>query len=323
MSVEQKVDIWQDHELQEERGCPLCQSVDYTLCFIRADGLPLHDCSHCGFVYLGLRPNELALTRYYGDAYFEESATYTHYFDYAEAVTDLSYCPRLARIEPYIDDWQNKKVLEIGCAAGATIELLRRRGAVVKGVELSVQAAAIAVDQYRLDVSQKPFLPVEITAGQYDVIMLFDVLEHLPSPAEVLDSLAIGLVPGGYLILSVPNFDCFDQQGEEWSGVQSYWEHLHYFRSEVLRRSLEERGFSIIDFHSFTAAGQDQVTEHRLRFLKQKMIDQIPALRYPVRLLRKAKFKLTGPPLLPRSNDFSGMDLFCLAQKRFGGVSKL
>lgn len=313
-----------DHLIREER-CPLCHERSSTHLFIRQDGLPLEECTACRFVYLGVRPDESALHQYYAEHYFTGSftnSTYSYYFDYAEAVIDLNYCPRLQRLEPFIAQWQGKKVLEIGCAAGATLELLRRKGALVRGIEISAEAVAIARDHYHLDVSCVPFESFLLANQSYDVIMLFDVLEHLPEPGKTLDRLVDALVPGGFLAVTVPNFSCFDQLGAAWSGVQTYWEHLHYFRPDVLLATLQQRGCILTEIHSFTAAGQQadkgvvqMITEAR-RVYFQNLLYKFPHLHHFKRFFRSLKFRLTGPPALPRSPDLSGMDMFCLVQKK-------
>lgn len=56
--------------------------------------------------------------------------------------------------------------------------------------------------------------------------------------------------------LTVPNFNRFDQVGGQWKGVLSYWDHLHYFRAEVLQLALEKRGCKVVELHTFTGAGQ-------------------------------------------------------------------
>ena len=316
---------WNPLELIEETCCPLCGHASYYKIFTRADKLPLHECTDCRFVYLGLRPNEKALDRYYADQYFDNSATYQHYFDYAQAVTDLGYCPRIARMKPFVENWHNKRVLEIGCAAGSTLKLLERMGAMVRGIEISAQAVTIARDHYGLDVLHSPFNAGKFIGEQFDILLLFDVLEHLPHPGLVLDDIQALLAPGGILVLTVPNFNRFDQVGAKWRGVQSYWEHLHYFRAEVLSRCLTKRNFTITEMHSFTGAAQEDIpnTEVRIRAARNRLLGQKTLCRSWIRRLRKAKFHLTGPPDLPISSDFNGMDLFCLAQKGVGGESLL
>jgi len=312
---------WNPLELVKESCCPLCGHTSYRKIFVRSDRLPLHECTDCRFVYLGLRPDEKSLARYYADQYFDNSATYRHYFDYAQAVTDLEYCPRIARMKPFIGDWQQKKVLEIGCAAGSTLELLKRQGASVQGIEISAQAVKIARTHYGLDVLHSPFHAGKFKGEQFDVLLLFDVLEHLPNPGAVLDDIQTLLAPGGIVVLTVPNFNRFDQIGGKWRGVQSYWEHLHYFRAEVLRRCLTERRFAITEMHSFTGAAQEDTPgpEARMRAVRNRIMGRNAMLRSWIRCLRKAKYHLVGPPPLPVSADFSGMDLFCLAQKGVGG----
>src|SRR5262249_17562981 len=101
-----------------------------------------------------------------------------------------------------------RRVLDVGCAAGALGAALKRRGTVeVTGIESHPEAARVARghldDVIELDLDAAQALPV--AAGPAGPIRCPDVLEHLRDPARVLRLLAAALAPGGTLVASIPN----------------------------------------------------------------------------------------------------------------------
>jgi SAM-dependent methyltransferase len=95
------------------------------------------------------------------------------------------------------------RLLDVGCAAGFFLDEARRRGWDAHGCELSAYAHAHATEALRLDVKRSGFLDPAFTpsAESFDVITMFNVLEHIPDPAAVADRLFALLRPGGFLFL--------------------------------------------------------------------------------------------------------------------------
>jgi len=101
-----------------------------------------------------------------------------------------------------------RRVLEVGCAAGALGRLLKRRAPrEVVGIEIHAPAAAVArrhLDRVlELDLDAIDALPLD--EGSFDCIVCADVLEHLRAPERALAVLRRYLAPGGVLIASIPN----------------------------------------------------------------------------------------------------------------------
>ncbi|HYZ30245.1 MAG TPA: class I SAM-dependent methyltransferase [Thermoleophilaceae bacterium] len=98
------------------------------------------------------------------------------------------------------------RVLDVGCATGASAEALRRRGAsFVAGIELVEEFAAEARERYDEVVSGSVPEDLVWTAGSFETILAYDVLEHLYDPWTAVRRLAELLTPGGQLHISLPN----------------------------------------------------------------------------------------------------------------------
>jgi trans-aconitate methyltransferase len=98
------------------------------------------------------------------------------------------------------------RVLDVGCGRGSTGRSLREAGAAwISGVELDPVAAADAAAVY--DEVRTGAAEVELAAltGQFDTILLYDVLEHLGDPWELLRRLHESAAPGARVHASVPN----------------------------------------------------------------------------------------------------------------------
>lgn len=109
-------------------------------------------------------------------------------------------------------DHSGKRVLDFGCASGATLNWIRSCGARVKGYELTDGFVNYARNVYSLDIVQSKF-PDE-PADTYDLVILYHVLEHVPEPVALLSSLRECMKPDGMLYLSVPVWgECLDEPG--------------------------------------------------------------------------------------------------------------
>jgi methionine biosynthesis protein MetW len=97
-------------------------------------------------------------------------------------------------------------VLDLGCASGGLLALLRPRASHLAGLELSAtaaRAAAEVADEVVQGALEDPDLP--FAAARFDLVVLADVLEHLADPAAALRRAVGWCRPGGAVLVSVPN----------------------------------------------------------------------------------------------------------------------
>ncbi|SMF67151.1 class I SAM-dependent methyltransferase [Allosphingosinicella indica] len=99
---------------------------------------------------------------------------------------------------------QSPRILEVGAGTGSNLEMLKGFGR-VDAIEPDDPARALASRRSGIDV-MGGMLPdgVKLEDGAYDLIVLLDVLEHIPDDEGTLKALRSKLAPGGRLMVSVP-----------------------------------------------------------------------------------------------------------------------
>lgn len=99
------------------------------------------------------------------------------------------------------------KLLDIGCSTGLFLDEARRAGFEAYGAELSPEAAAFARTHFGLEVHPGDWHDAGYADGSFDVVTLFDTVEHLSDPLGELAAIRRLLKPGGLLLQSAPNTD--------------------------------------------------------------------------------------------------------------------
>jgi SAM-dependent methyltransferase len=116
----------------------------------------------------------------------------------------LAYKVNLTRNDPRV--LRARSILDVGCGDGYILDHLEKRDHRLCGVDVSpdgvAKAAAKGFDARVVDLENEP-LP--FASGSFDVVLCYDVLEHLFSPERVLSEIYRVVSPGGFALLGVPN----------------------------------------------------------------------------------------------------------------------
>lgn len=103
------------------------------------------------------------------------------------------------------------RALDIGCGGGLFLAHLQARGAQVTGIELSDTRAYYAQTKHGFEVVKRPIEDVywESLHGTFDLVSLWDVLEHVNYPLATLQAATKMLKTGGVLLIDTPCRDAF------------------------------------------------------------------------------------------------------------------
>lgn len=141
---------------------------------------------------------------------------------------------------------EGRRVLDIGCAGGAFPVAARELGFDAVGIEPSRWMADFARRTYGLDVRDGILKPGIFPPGSFDMVTLWDVIEHVPQPSEVLDLAFELLKPGGLLLVNYPDIGSIVARmlGRRWPFWLSV--HLFYYTRATMARQLAKAGFSVL-----------------------------------------------------------------------------
>ncbi|MBN1911577.1 MAG: methyltransferase domain-containing protein [Pirellulales bacterium] len=155
------------------------------------------------------------------------------------------------------------RVLEIGCAAGATARALREVVSVEHYVGIDVSAEAIELARASIDETHVADLDAT-TSGElglkpddFDLLLALDVLEHLRNPWDVLADLAQCVRPGGHAVLSLPNIQNVAILQDLVRGRWTYQSaglldatHLRFFTLREIETFVAGAGLNILDINA-------------------------------------------------------------------------
>lgn len=227
-----------------EAVCPACGSARAYAYRFAVNGCPIRQCEDCGLGQAD--PNGFDPGSYYTADYFngQHSDGYADYVG-AEPVLRKEFARTVAFIRKFVP---SGRLLDIGCAYGFFLQEARPYYDVA-GIELAAEAAEHGRRNGLNVVTGVADAPTLARLGQFDVITLFDVIEHLPEPDEVLALAARHLRPGGILVITTGDFASVAARvmGPKWR-LMTPPQHLWFFTRDSIRAMGESVGLTTIDF---------------------------------------------------------------------------
>lgn len=178
--------------------------------------------------------------------YFESKGSYKE-----EDIYKKLYLPKILE---NIKITSSSRILDIGCAFGYFLKICEETiGCETYGVDISEYAISIAKKTnsklYVLDVDRG----LSIFKDRYfDLVVMFDIIEHLKSPYLVLKEVYRILKPGGYVVITTPNLNAIDRFLRKILGKEKTWHgfidesHLYLFTPKSLTFLVSRLGFKIV-----------------------------------------------------------------------------
>ncbi len=183
-------------------------------------------------------PNEL-----YSMDYFH-GEVYQNYIQ-EEQFRKKNFRIKLNKIKKYIPE--QGRVLDFGCAMGYFLDVAREDDYEVCGVEISKYASEYAVNTGKHTVYNGDLISGNFADDFFDIITMWDVLEHLYNPVEILSETNRILKKNGALIIETLNISSFAARimKKNWPLFSPPY-HLFYFNFETLTGLLNKTGFNTI-----------------------------------------------------------------------------
>ena len=241
----------------EDITCTLCQAKTIRV-LLDFDDNPVLECRNCGMVF---RRAVVDLTE-------------RELFDLANTVGEESESPTARYDASYHDDdprvrlWRDflgeldrlkqstgKRLLDVGSAKGAFLDVAAREGWEPEGIEPSETDSDYSRGVFNLPVFTGTLKEAKLPSEQYDAVTMLDVIEHLWRPSETISETFRVLKPGGALIVFTPNHDSLIFLLARWlrrigfrgSPLELLYPvvHVHYFTPRSLSRLLRQAGFAV------------------------------------------------------------------------------
>ncbi len=243
--------------LERHVKCPVCRLDDTSFAFEK-DGFTYVKCLECGMLYINPQLDEDKIR-----AQYRSLPSQNYWIEVLQTERQLKYDTKKFRgaLEDMMMFAEPGKLLDIGCNLGIFLDLARKKGWDAHGVELNEKARAVAEKKFGLDIYGKPLEELDLEPESFDVITLWEVLEHLTNPRDILEQAHRLLKPNGMIVILVPNCDSLAIRMMHGKTAAFGWGHLWYFTPASLETLLNQYGFKV--FKVGTELGEiDTITNH-------------------------------------------------------------
>lgn len=196
------------------------------------------ECNRCHLVYTNPRPSHSDLIKSYGAV---EDSLYLQ----ERAGRVLTFSRHLVPIEKITGPANGRKLLDVGCYTGIFLDIASQKGWEAWGVDPS-QWAVVQARGRGLHVIEGTLASLDGVDGSFDVVTMWDVIEHVADPCGEMRSAWRLLRPGGLLVTHTMDIDSLFARvmGARWPWLMEM--HIYFFSKKTLGAMLEKAGFRVL-----------------------------------------------------------------------------
>jgi len=252
----------------EETSCPICGDDAPRKLIFRDREIGFYVCEQCNLQFASPRFTETSMLNIYNSENF--TSDYRQYrdwnFDQWVAKGDRSYTVSLEKVnlvKEYLPG--GSRILDVGCSVGQTVLLANKCGLKAEGIEPGKELADIALNSIGAPVHNMQIQDFPVSEP-YDGIIIWDVLEHLYNPLEVIQSCSDRLRDGGFLFAQIPNHRGLGNRSKEFlcrKGLRKTFKHFGFpwhvysFDRQSLTHLFKKTGLAPLRFESWSGALMD------------------------------------------------------------------
>lgn len=224
--------------------CELCRNEDlerFKVLYNKRN-YSVVECEICGFVFIPQKfRDQIPYESYRDEAVLNEVRKGNNWLKYRRHKLRVNF------IKKYI---KKGKLFDAGTGWGHFLHTAKRCGYETNGIEISKLMHLYATQDLELNVINGDFFKEPLPKNHFDIVTMWDVLEHLDYPVEAVKRSNEILKSGGYLVVQVPQFDSFiaKRKKDKWSMMSI--EHVNYFTIKTIKKVLNDNGFEVIKIKS-------------------------------------------------------------------------
>jgi len=249
--------------------CGICKNVSEP--FIRIGSYDIRRCPRCRHSFVHPMPSRSRMDEFYDSEedefwnvggiplvrrYLENRLLFWDYYE------RIRYKPLKKALPHFQSDW---KVLDVGCSSSLFLATLRDKFgfADVRGLEISKKVRDFVKDTLALEVYGAMD---SVPRGSFDLITLYDVIEHATDPEDFLLGLRSRLKRNGHILIQTPNHRSLLRYL-----LRRHWlwyvppAHLQYFCPSSLSTLLERCGFQVRSLRTTTPGSYAYFLDHYFR----------------------------------------------------------
>lgn len=140
-------------------------------------------------------------------------------------------------------------ILDVGCSSGTFLKSARKLNFNIEGVE-PAKAAVATARQSGFKVYEGELGHKDIPKNHFNALTLFEVIEHLNDPRQLLQQCKEILKPGGILVIGTGNTDSWTQKimGNRWEyyDIAKHGGHISFFNTNSIKLLAEDTGFEVV-----------------------------------------------------------------------------
>ena len=279
----------------ENAVCHICSGRKARL-FMQKNGSDFFRCPDCKLEFIFPQPGDEALREIYSKNYYDAWGLHVD-SQAAENSKRRTFEYRLNLIKDALKP--GGKILDCGCATGFFLGLVKQKGYVPYGIEISDYAVNVAKEKFggenifRGNIEDAQFAGAQ--ADIFNAIFMTDYLEHVRSPRETLSAAFRLLKPGGVLIITTPDTSSSSKSLLNESWIHYKTEHLFYFAQKNMSQLLEQTHFTGIKFKRAKKYFTPQYVFHQFSVYGHPVFTPLARLLYGITPggLRKKVFSAT------------------------------